>query len=132
LISVFFNSKNLVSVKTGTLTIQGDGVDSGTIAIAANTSMIFSAGHDTFADGTLVTGNGTLVINNGEELTIQGFVTFDCSNVIITDSTLTGPGAVTVNKALSWSSSVMSGTGITILAPTSTTNITGSDTIDTR
>src|SRR5207244_2210888 len=54
--TIAFNSSNLVQVQTGTLTIMGDGIDSGTFTIAAGTSMTFSAGSDTFTNGLLVNG----------------------------------------------------------------------------
>jgi hypothetical protein len=130
-----FNSGGAVNVQSGGLTILGDGSDSGTFNVAAGQTLTFSAGSDTFTDGTQVTGPGTFALTGNETLTVTGSVTFGSASFTLDDSTLTGPGTVTITGATTWAGGLMSGSGITNLE--GTTSLTGSGTmypygIDTR
>jgi hypothetical protein len=129
-VSARFNSSDSVSVQGGALTIFGDGVDSGTITVAGGASMTFTAGSDTFTNGTLINGAGTFIVSGNETLTATGNVSFASANFTLDGSTLTGSGMVTVTSATTWHNGAMSGTGVTILKGSST--LTGNDTLATR
>ena len=124
-INLPFNNSGTVQVQSGALTVLGDGIESGTITIAGGTSMTFSAGSDTFTNGALVNGAGTLVVNGNETVTTTGAVTFGSANFIFDSSTLTGSGTVTVTSATTWSSGTMNGTGETDLLGSTTISPNG-------
>src|SRR5205807_25004 len=78
------------------------------------------------------------IFSGNEVVTVAiGSVLFDSAHVnLLSGSTLTGPGAANITKIFTWSDAAMSGTGTTNLGSstltTTTTNLTGNDTIDAR
>ena len=128
-VNVPINNDGTVQVQKGSLTVLGDGVDTGTFTIASGATLTFSAGSDTFAKAT-VTGAGTFVVSGAETMTVAGSVSIGSANFTLDSSTLTGSGTVTVTSATTWNNSTMSGSGVTLLEGSST--ISGNNTLDTR
>ena len=90
-----------MNVISGGLIVLGNGVDTGRFNVAANTTLTFSAGSDTFSNAT-VAGAGTFIVNGNETITALGNVSIGSANFTFDSSTLTGSGTVTVNSAMTW------------------------------
>ncbi len=118
---VIFNNTGIVNIQSGTLSINGDGANSGTFNISAGTVLLFPANY-TLNTGTMLVGAGTTRLTGGT-LTIAGGVT--AQNFDFQGGTLGGSGTLTITVVLNWTGGVMNGGG-TLRIPSSTAlNLSG-------
>jgi hypothetical protein len=104
---IALNNYNTVEIQAGTLTLNGGGLNSGTLTVPAGTSLNLGAG--TFANSGSLTGAGSLTVSGatttlGGSVNLTGSHTFSGGNTTVTGNyfctnntlTLSG-GAVTFN-----------------------------------
>jgi hypothetical protein len=112
---LLFNNSGLVNVQSGALTVAGDGTDSGTFTVAGGTTLTFTAGSDTFANGAVVNGAGTFAGSGNETMTVVGSVSVATASFAFDGSSITGPGTLNVNSVMTWHNGNMRGSGVTNL-----------------
>ena len=135
-----FNNSGIVDLQTGTLALQGDGTNSGTITVPAGTALnlsgtfvsdsassITSAGNFTVSGGTaslvgLIHLGGTLTVSGGTA-DFDGPGTVSPGVVNLSGGTLGGADLVTVGSLMNWTGGAMNGSGRTVIAIGATLNL---------
>lgn len=113
---IAFDNRGAVDVQTGTLQLRGGGRSSGTFALAAETSLVFSSNpgvtfrFETVEPPLAVTGPGTVRLVSGT-LEVTRDVTFP--NLTMSGGVLTGAGNLTITGPLTWTGGNMTGAGQT-------------------
>jgi hypothetical protein len=125
-IGVPFANSGTVAVSAGSLSLDVASTSTGAYQVGAGATLAFKNGAHTFAAGTAITGDGTVLIHGGtatleddttldvRSITVNGAATFraDDSFIVgrltVTSSTLTGVGSLTVREKLDQSGSTLS------------------------
>ncbi len=138
-----FNNTGTVELDNGTLALSGGGSQSGTLDLAAGTTLEFAGGAHTLTNTNLLPGTGRLLVSSGNvdltgEITHGGLLQVtggilssvdDIATADFTQSggTLSGAGDLTVSGSAILSGSTMTGSGTTRLLGTSTLSGTSLD-----
>jgi hypothetical protein len=135
-----FNNYGIIDVQSGTLFCNNSFLNNGTVNLAAGTTNRIggngSANGSFDAPATALVewiASGTFTLNAGAQLNGPGLYRINGSTLALNSDaslanldlmgTLTGPGRLTVNDVINWSSGTMSGSSRTVIAPGATMNI---------
>lgn len=109
------NNGGTVQVQSGTLRLSNGGVSSGPFTLAAGTVLEFFGGNYSLNAGSSITGDGLARMNGGT--TLLAAVPVENSEL---SNSLSGPGNLTISRAMQWISGTMTGGGTTIIPAGST------------
>jgi hypothetical protein len=126
-------SKSSVTGAGSLIFASGNNDVLGTYNLSGTASMTTVSGGTMTFLGVMTRVGTSLVINNGS--TAYFSPAFKVDNLTLSGATLTGPGDITVNKNLLWTSSFMGGSGSTTLAAGGTGTLGGAGStsfLDTR
>ena len=87
--SVAFNNYGVVQIRGGTLALGGGGVNTGTIAVPAGTTINFSGGPFSAGGTSTISGAGNLTVSGGTA-NLAGFVNLNGTNLFSGTANLTG------------------------------------------
>jgi hypothetical protein len=138
-VGVPFNNYADMDIQTGTLVLNGNFLNNGTVTLAAGTTqqMLSGSASGTFdapATALVQWTGGTFTLNPGAHLNGAGTFRFNgvainCNadmavqNLDFFNGTLGGSGVVTISNAMTWSWGTMSGSGRTVIASNATLTI---------
>ena len=139
------NNYGTVDLKSGTLLCNDSFLNNGTVSLSAGATAELAAGGS--ASGTFMAAaaalvnwvGGTFTLNPGAQFNgsgnyriTSGTTTFN-TDVPIQNldlaGTLNGTGAATVNGLMNWIGDMMSGSGLTVIAPGAALNVTNAGTM---
>ncbi|HUP94510.1 MAG TPA: filamentous hemagglutinin N-terminal domain-containing protein [Burkholderiales bacterium] len=121
-----FSNAGTVNVNAGTLTLAGNGTDTGSFATTAGTTLEVTGGTRNFDAGIALSGGGTVRLSGGTLNANTPLVQAAGGPALqVTGGVLNNTSGLAVNGSFAWSGGTVTGTGTLTTAAGSNTAVTG-------